>query len=77
VRATTALNRLLALTGARAIDVRFGSEGITVLVALRCRRLVCSRCGQVDRASWCSGRVVGEVHRGRVDDDAGAAEVGG
>ena len=43
----TAFNRLLALTGARVIDVFFGAEGITVLVALRRRRLLCSRCGQV------------------------------
>ena len=52
MRATTAFNRLLALTGARVIDVRFAGEGITVLVALRRRRLVCSRCGQVYRATY-------------------------
>jgi len=52
VRATTAFNRLLALTGARVIDVIFGVEGIVVRVALRRRRLVCSRCGQVYRASY-------------------------
>jgi uncharacterized protein YjhX (UPF0386 family) len=51
VQVTTAFNRLLALTGARVIDVFFGAEGITVLVALRRRRLVCSRCGQVYRVS--------------------------
>ena len=52
MRATTAFNRLLALTGARVIDVIFGVEGIVVRVALRRRRLVCSRCGQVYRASY-------------------------
>jgi transposase len=52
VRATTAFNRLLALAGARVIDVILGMEGIVVRVALTRRRLVCSRCGQVYRATY-------------------------
>jgi len=52
VRASTAFNRLLALPGARVIDVMFGAEGIVVGVALTRRRLVCSRCGQVYRATY-------------------------
>jgi transposase len=56
VRATTAFNRLLALTGARVVDVVFGVEGIVVCVALTRRRLVCSRCGQVYRATYDSSR---------------------
>jgi len=56
VRVTTAFNRLLALQGARVIDVLFGPDGVMVRVALRRRRAVCSACGQVcrrvhDRAS--------------------------
>jgi transposase len=49
VRATTAFNRLLALQGARVTDVLFGSDGVTVAVALRRRRAVCSACGQLCR----------------------------
>jgi transposase len=49
VRVTTAFNRLLALQGARVIDVLFGSDGVTVRVALRRRLAVCSACGQVSR----------------------------
>jgi transposase len=56
VRATTAFNRLLALTGARVIDVRFGAAGIIVGVALARRRLVCSRCGQIYRATYDGSR---------------------
>ena len=56
MRVTTAFNRLLALTGARVIDVVFGVEGVIVRVALTRRRLVCSRCGQVYRASYDSSR---------------------
>jgi transposase len=52
VRVTTAFNRLLALAGARVIDVIFGVEGIVVRVAVTRRRLVCSRCGQVYRATY-------------------------
>jgi transposase len=55
VRVTTAFNRLLALNRARVIDVIFGVDGIVVRVALRRRRLVCSRCGQVYRATYDSG----------------------
>ena len=49
MRVTTALNRLLALPGARVIDVRLTAGGVVVRVALRRRRLVCSVCGQVYR----------------------------
>jgi len=49
VRVTTAFNRLLALQGARVIDVLFGPAGVTVRVALRRRRAACSGCGQVCR----------------------------
>jgi transposase len=52
VRVSTAFNRLLALAGARVIDVLFGGDGIVVRVALTRRRLVCSRCGQVYRATY-------------------------
>jgi transposase len=47
VRVTTAFNRLLALPGARVIDVSFCAEGVIVEVALRRRHPVCSGCGQV------------------------------
>jgi len=47
VRVTTAFNRLLALQGARVIDVLFGADGVSVRVALRRRRAVCSACGQL------------------------------
>jgi len=56
VRVNTAFNRLLALTGVRVIDVIFGVDGVVVCVALRRRRLACSRCGQVYRASYDSSR---------------------
>ncbi len=49
MRVTTALNRLLALAGARVIGVSFTVEGVVVRVALRRRRLACSVCGQVYR----------------------------
>jgi len=49
VRATTAFNRLLALEGARVVDVLFGPDGVTVRVALRRRLAACSGCGQVCR----------------------------
>jgi transposase len=49
VRVTTAFNRLLALPGARVIDVLFGHDGVTVCVALVRRRAACSACGQVCR----------------------------
>jgi len=49
VRVTTAFNRLLALQGARVIDVLFGPAGVTVRVALRRRRAACSGCGQLCR----------------------------
>ena len=49
MRVTTAFNRLLALQGARVIDVLFGPAEVTVRVALRRRRAACSGCGQVCR----------------------------
>ena len=49
MRVTTAFNRLLALQGARVIDVLFGPDGTTVRVALVRRRAACSACGQVCR----------------------------
>jgi transposase len=52
VRVTTAFNRLLALDGARVSDVIFDPQGVIVCVALRRRRLICCRCGQVYRASY-------------------------
>ncbi len=47
MRVTTAFNRLLALPGARVIDVSFTAEGVIVEVALRRRRAACSCCGQL------------------------------
>lgn len=52
MRATTAFNRLLALHGARVVDVLFGADSVTVRVALVRRRAVCSRCGQVYRSAY-------------------------
>ena len=49
MRVTTAFNRLLALQGARVIDVLFGPAGVTVRVALGRRRAACSSCGQLCR----------------------------
>jgi len=67
VRASTAFNRLLALKGARVIDVLFGPAATTVRVALTRRLAVCSSCGQVcrqvhDRAwrSWRHLDLVGQ-----------------
>jgi transposase len=51
VRVTTAFNRLLALPGARVIDVAFAPYGVMVRVALRRRRAACSNCGQVYRGT--------------------------
>jgi transposase len=51
VRVTTAFNRLLALPGARVIDVAFAPAGVLVRVALRRRRAACSGCGQVYRGA--------------------------
>jgi transposase len=60
VRATTAFNRTLGLAGASVTGVRFAQEGVVVGVRLRRRRRVCSRCGQVCRAThdtvWCRWR---------------------
>jgi len=52
VRVTTAFNRLLALEGARVIDVLFAADGVTVRVALRRRGAACSVCGQVHRRAY-------------------------
>jgi len=51
VRVSTAFNRLLALPGARVIDVAFAPDGVMVRVALRRRRAACSGCGQVYRGA--------------------------
>jgi transposase len=51
VRATTAFNRTLNLPGASVTGVRFAREGVVVGARLRRRRRVCSRCGQVCRAT--------------------------
>jgi transposase len=51
VRVTTAFNRLLGLPGASVRAVRFDHDGVVVAVALRRRRRVCSRCGQVCAAT--------------------------
>jgi transposase len=47
VRVTTGFNRMLRLPGASVVDVSFGAEGVIVTVRLRCRRRVCSECGQL------------------------------
>ena len=44
MRVSTAFNQLLRLDGASVRDVRFGTNTITVTVALRRRRLVCPEC---------------------------------
>jgi transposase len=49
VRVTTALNRLLALPGARITDVKITVDGVIVRVTLRRRRMACSVCGQAYR----------------------------
>ncbi len=51
MRVTTAFNRLLGLSGAAVRAVRFDLDGVVVTVALRRRRRVCSRCGQVCAAT--------------------------
>jgi transposase len=51
VRATTAFNRTLGLPGASVRAVRFDCDGVVVTVALRRRRRVCCRCGQVCAAT--------------------------
>jgi transposase len=51
VRATTAFNRTLGLPGASVRAVRFDLDGVVVTVALRRRRRVCSRCGQLCAAT--------------------------
>jgi transposase len=45
VRVTTALNRMLGLSGAWVRDVEFGEGAVIVTVALRRKRPICSGCG--------------------------------
>ena len=47
MRVSTAFNRLVQLEGASVERVRFVREGVVVSVRLRCRRRVCSCCGQI------------------------------
>ena len=49
MRVTTALNRLLALSGASVTGVRLTAKGVIVRVRLRRRRMACSVCGQAYR----------------------------
>lgn len=49
MRVTTAFKRLLRLDGVNVSSVTFGLNVITVTVALRRRRLVCSHCGHKTR----------------------------
>jgi transposase len=49
VRVTTAFKRLLRLEGVNVTSVAFGLNVITVVVALRRRRLVCPHCGHKTR----------------------------
>ncbi len=51
MRASTAFNRVLALPGASVTGVRFAQEGVIIGLRLRRRRRICSRCGQVCRAT--------------------------
>jgi transposase len=56
VRVTTAFNRILRLPGASVTGVSFEHEGVVVRVRLRRRRRVCSRCGQLCRATHDSAK---------------------
>ncbi|MFV0315610.1 MAG: ISL3 family transposase [Microthrixaceae bacterium] len=49
MRVTTAFKRLLRLEGVNVTDVTFGVNAITVVVALRRRRLECPHCGHKTR----------------------------
>ncbi|MDH3682925.1 MAG: hypothetical protein OEV40_23585, partial [Acidimicrobiia bacterium] len=49
VRVTTAFKRLLRLDGVNVTSVTFGLNVITVVVALRRRRLICPHCGHKTR----------------------------
>lgn len=51
MRVCTAFNRLLGLPGASVRGVRFDATGVVVTIGLRRRRRVCSRCGQLCRAT--------------------------
>ena len=57
MRVTTAFNRMLRMPGASVIGVSFAAEGVIVTVRLRCRRRVCSGCGQVGRLAIHDRRV--------------------
>jgi len=57
MRVSTAFNRLLRLPGASVIDVSFTADGVIVMVRLRRRRRVCSRCGQTGRLAIHGRRV--------------------
>lgn len=52
MRVTTAFKRLLCLEGVNVTDVLFGVEVVTVVVALRRRRLVCPHCGHKTRVRY-------------------------
>jgi len=52
VRATTLLNRLLALPEVTVRGVSFGDAGVAVEVGLRRRRLVCPHCQFSTRARY-------------------------
>jgi transposase len=56
MRVSTAFNRLLQLEGVSVEGVAFAPEGIVVSVRLRRRRRVCSRCGQLVRATHDTAR---------------------
>ena len=49
MRVTTAFKRLLRLEGVNVTDVVFGAATVTVVVALRRRRLVCPHCAHKTR----------------------------
>lgn len=63
MRVTTAFKRLLRLDGVNVTSVAFGVNVITVVVALRRRRLICPHCGHKTRyrydtrpcGTWISG----------------------
>jgi transposase len=52
VRVTTAFKRLLRLDGVNVTSVIFGLNVITVVVALRRRRLICPHCGHKTSARY-------------------------
>ena len=52
MRATTLLNRLLAIEGARVVGIDIDDGELRVEVALRRRRLVCPHCADTTRARY-------------------------